>query len=83
MPRRAHSILKALTWRATATVDTFVISYIVTGKLRMAGAIVSVEVVTKLVIYYLHERAWARAGLWRQSRKARKPPSDQPPTITL
>ncbi len=56
--KRARSVLKALTWRFTATIDTFIISYLVTGKLSLAGAIISIEVVTKLVVYYLHERAW-------------------------
>lgn len=57
---RRRSLLKTLTWRVTATADTFAISWIVTGNLVAAGSIAGVEVATKMAIYYLHERAWAR-----------------------
>lgn len=50
---------KAVSWRATGSVDTFVISLFITGKFGLAGAIASVEVITKIILYYLHERAWA------------------------
>jgi uncharacterized membrane protein len=55
----APSLMKAISWRGTASVDTFVISFIVTGKLRLAGTIAIVEIVTKIALYYFHERAWA------------------------
>jgi len=47
-----------VSWRTVGTIDTFIISFFVTGKVSLAGAIATVEVVTKIVIYYLHERAW-------------------------
>ena len=60
-----RSLAKTLTWRLFATADTFVISALVTGNLRWAGSIVGIEVVTKMMWYFLHERAWAytRAGV--------------------
>jgi uncharacterized membrane protein len=42
-----------------------VISFIVTGRISLAGTIASVEVVTKIALYYLHERAWG-AIRWGQ-----------------
>jgi uncharacterized membrane protein len=57
-----RSFAKTLTWRLFATVDTFIISALVTGNLRWAGSIVGVEVVSKMTLYYLHERAWGRAS---------------------
>jgi uncharacterized membrane protein len=36
-----------------------VLSLIITGSLALAGSIASVEVITKIILYYLHERAWA------------------------
>jgi hypothetical protein len=36
-----------------------VISRFITGKFGLAAAIASVEVITKIILYYLHERAWA------------------------
>jgi len=59
--REGHgrSFAKAVSWRAAGTFDTFVISFFVTGKVSLAGTIAAVEVVTKIMIYYAHERAWA------------------------
>ena len=54
-----RSLAKAVSWRTTGTIDTFVISYIVTGRVALAGAIAGVEVVTKIILYYFHERVWA------------------------
>ncbi len=57
--REAHSrsFAKAVSWRITGSVDTFVLSLIITGSLALAGSIASVEVITKIILYYLHERA--------------------------
>ena len=54
-----RSLLKAVSWRVTGSVDTFVISLIVTGRIGLAGTIASIEVLTKIVLYYFHERTWA------------------------
>jgi uncharacterized membrane protein len=59
--REAHgrSLAKAVSWRITGTVDTFIISFIVTGKATIAGSIAAVELMTKIGLYYFHERIWA------------------------
>lgn len=54
-----RSLIKAISWRITGSIDTFVISLIVTGKISLAGTIASVEVITKIALYYFHERVWA------------------------
>ncbi len=56
---RHRSLTKAVTWRMTGSLDTFVISFILTGRLTLAGSIAGTELVTKIVLYYLHERIWA------------------------
>ena len=43
-----------------ATTDTFLISYIITGRFDFAFAIAGIEVATKMILYYLHERAWSK-----------------------
>ena len=53
-----RSIVKSLSWRTVGTIDTIFISWIITGKLTLAVSIGSVELVTKVVLYFLHERAW-------------------------
>lgn len=58
METHKRSIAKAMSWRLTGTVDTIIISWIVTGKFGLAASIGAFELLTKTVIYYLHERAW-------------------------
>ena len=69
--RESHkrSLIKAISWRVTGSVDTFILSWLITGSVKFAGSIASVEVVTKIVLYYFHERAWALVP-WGQ-----KPPT--------
>lgn len=55
-----RSIAKAVSWRITGTVDTIVISWIITGHIKMALSIGVIEVFTKMTLYYLHERVWNR-----------------------
>jgi len=57
----AQSVAKALTWRATAGVDTLLISWLVTGNMTAAFGIVGTELLTKSLLYYLHERVWHTA----------------------
>lgn len=55
---KSRSALKALTWRVTGTIDTFVISWIITSEASIAGGIAMLEVITKTALYYFHERGW-------------------------
>ena len=61
-----RSLAKAISWRITGTVDTFLISWLITGELALAGGIAATEVVTKIVLYWLHERVWNRVS-WGRS----------------
>lgn len=56
--KRYRSLVKAVSWRATGTLDTVIISYLITGRLTLAVSIGAVELCTKTVLYYLHERVW-------------------------
>ena len=57
---RKQSIAKACTWRVVATTDTILITWLVTGQIHAALAVGGFEVVTKMVVYYVHERVWQR-----------------------
>ncbi len=57
---------KAASWRITGTIDTFILSVFFTGSVKLASSIAFTEVVTKLVLFYLHERAWNRFS-WGRS----------------
>ena len=60
---QTRSLAKTISWRALASIDTFLLGWLVTGNMVFAGSIASLEVLTKMLLYYLHERAWARV-LW-------------------
>jgi uncharacterized membrane protein len=51
-------IAKTITWRIVGTLDTMILGWIVTGDLKLGLAIGGFEVITKMLLYYLHERAW-------------------------
>ena len=57
---KSRSILKAISWRVWATLTTIALVFLFTGRLGIAAAIGGVEVVAKLVLYFVHERAWDR-----------------------
>ena len=66
MEHRYRSIVKAISWRATGTVDTFIVSYVVTSKVGVALSIGGIEVFTKMILYYFHERLWNRLNFGRK-----------------
>lgn len=59
----SRSFIKAVSWRVTGTIDTMIVSFLVTGRLRLAISIGFVEVFTKIGLYYLHERIWNKISL--------------------
>ena len=58
MVSRKRHILKTISWRIVGTLDTMILSGIITGSWELGLAIGGVEVITKMVLYYLHERTW-------------------------
>jgi len=55
---KSRSAAKAITWRFIGTIDTFLLSWFITKEPITAGAIASLEVLTKTILYYFHERVW-------------------------
>jgi uncharacterized membrane protein len=66
-----RSFVKAVSWRITGSVDTLVITYLITGKLKWAFYISSVEFFTKIFLYYVHERIWHKIK-WGTNQTAAK-----------
>jgi uncharacterized membrane protein len=68
-PKESHlrSILKAVTWRLIATSTTFILAYAIFSKtdcedvLEKSSIVAGLELVIKLIIYYVHERMWQMA----------------------
>ncbi|MBN9072533.1 MAG: DUF2061 domain-containing protein [Rhizobiales bacterium] len=66
MDTHTRSLAKAISWRVAGTIDTMIISWVVTGSVKLAATIGFTEVVTKSILYYLHERAWLKVPYGRR-----------------
>ena len=69
---KVRHFLKTITWRFIGTIDTIILSWIITGKAEIGLTIGGLELFTKMVLYYAHERLWYRSnyGLVREPEKA-------------
>ena len=80
-----RSLAKSITWRVLASTDTFLAGYFVLPFLlplfgfepvepnvAFASGIALFEIASKLVLYFFHERAWARVGNPRYPKRRRK-----------
>ncbi|MFH1996702.1 MAG: DUF2061 domain-containing protein [Candidatus Omnitrophota bacterium] len=57
---RTRSLLKTLSWRVLATIATIMIVFIFTKKLVLSLGVGVVELISKLILYYFHERMWVK-----------------------
>ncbi|MEM9001252.1 MAG: DUF2061 domain-containing protein [Bacteroidota bacterium] len=74
--QRRH-LIKTVTWRCIGTLDTIILSWMISGNPLTGLKIGFAEVITKMALYYIHERAWykinfgldkrARAKKWRRT----------------
>jgi len=71
-PSVKRHIAKTITWRIIGTLDTMLIGWLITGDFIMGLKIGGVEIVTKMILYFLHERAWYRINLGLPHRKSDK-----------
>jgi uncharacterized membrane protein len=60
-----RSIAKGVSWRITGTVDTILVAFFITGDYSKALSIGATEVITKVFLYYVHERVWHRVEFGR------------------
>jgi len=60
---RKRHIAKAITWRLIGTLDTILISWFITGNSLVGLKIGAAEIITKMLLYYFHERVWFKLNL--------------------
>ncbi|MCL6266659.1 DUF2061 domain-containing protein [Flagellimonas myxillae] len=65
-------LIKTVTWRGIGTLDTILLSWVITGNPLTGLKIGFAEVITKMILYYLHERAWYRINYGLDIRKRAK-----------
>ena len=57
---KTRSILKTISWRIVGTLDTMCLGWLITGSPLVGLKIGALELITKFVLYYVHERIWLR-----------------------
>ena len=72
MESRKRSIAKSFSWRFIATTITVSVTYFISGELALAAEVGLLDTIFKLVVMYIHERAWLRVSFGR-------PPEPPPP----
>ncbi len=60
MESHLRSVMKGLSWRVLATVVTTVVVFFYTGEFTIAVLVGSTDALTKIVLYWAHERVWLK-----------------------
>ena len=58
--RKIRHILKTFSWRFVATLDTFLIAWLITGDSIIGIQIGLIETITKIILYFCHDKIWYR-----------------------
>lgn len=66
---RKRHIAKTITWRFVGTIDTMILAWFISGNPLIGMKVGLAEVVTKMVLYYLHERVWYRSNFGLPKRE--------------
>lgn len=74
---RVRHFLKTITWRFIGTVDTIILAWIISGKAELGLSIGGLELVTKMILYYLHERTWYKIKFGLESQRVEVNTSEQ------
>ncbi|PCJ25839.1 MAG: hypothetical protein COA97_07100 [Flavobacteriales bacterium] len=67
-----RSLIKTVTWRLIGSLDTFVVSYLVTGTFTTALSIGSIDLFTKMILYFVHEVLWNRKAKSGEKQSVKK-----------
>ena len=62
-----RSLIKTISWRITGSGATFLISYLISGNMSVAGTIAVIQMVANTILYYGHERIWNKVS-WGKDR---------------
>jgi len=62
-------LAKSLTWRIIGTIDTFLLSFVLTGSLDFGLSVSGFDFFFKLLLYYFHERIWFLKGIKNENKR--------------
>lgn len=63
-------LAKTVSWRVVGTMDTMILAWVISGDPMVGLKVGLVEVITKMLLYYLHEKAWYRSNFGLSHRKS-------------
>ncbi|PRX43516.1 Uncharacterized membrane protein [Salegentibacter salegens] len=69
---KKRHIAKTVTWRIVGTIDTMILAWLISGDPMVGLQVGGAEVVTKMILYYFHERGWYRIDYGLKKRRERK-----------
>lgn len=69
---RKRHLAKTVTWRLVGTIDTMILTWWISGNPLIGLQVGFAEVITKMVLYYFHERAWYRINFGLTKRKSKR-----------
>ncbi len=58
---KKRHIAKTLTWRIIGTIDTMALGWLISGDPMIGLKVGALELFTKMLLYYFHERAWYKS----------------------
>ncbi|MDH5375973.1 MAG: DUF2061 domain-containing protein [Candidatus Bathyarchaeota archaeon] len=67
MEKSVRSLAKTISWRIVATSTTILLVFLFTGNLVISASVGSLELISKIVIYYIHERVWNLSNFGRET----------------
>ena len=76
-PSVKRHVAKTVTWRIVGTVDTMLIGWLITGNPITGLKIGGIELITKMILYYFHERGWFKMNLGLPHRNSNKKLKDR------
>ena len=62
-------LAKTLSWRFIGTLDTLFLAWLISGDLSVGAKISVLEMITKMILYYLHERLWFRSNITATNKR--------------
>ena len=68
---KKRHLAKTVSWRLVGTLDTFLLAWLISGDPITGFQIGIAEVITKMILYYLHERAWYKLNYGLSRRRSK------------
>lgn len=62
-------IAKTFSWRLIGTLDTMILSWVITGDIKAGMQIGLADVIIKMILYYLHERLWFKSSVKNSNKR--------------